>query len=166
MKMKTSITEIDINQVGTVSDIIRQAFKKQAEILDISEKEYPNYVAFEKSNSIFNALDKGENVYLLICDEIPAGTIRFNQNISCKSKGYINRLAVLPEYRGNDFGKILMDFAEGELRKAGVKKIEISIVKDFVKLENYYISLGYSFVKDCKYDSLPFEVRFLEKALD
>ena len=155
------IKKITLGQCEVVANIIRMSFVKQVEILNITEKDYPNYVAFETPQRVENALNIGEEIFLLYVDEKPIGTIRFN--IGENGVGYINRLAALPAYRKNHYGEKLMSFAESELKNQGVNLIEISIVKQFEKLEAFYISLGYKFKEDKTFPFLPFEVRYMEK---
>jgi GNAT superfamily N-acetyltransferase len=165
MRQMMIIVKIDKEESDIVADIIRKSFSKQAYIMGINHKDYPNYVAFETSESINSKIENGEVVLLAWLDDIPIGTVRYIIDKENPLRGYINRLAVIPEYRGNAHGKILMDYAEEKLLQSGVEEIEISIVKKFEKLEKYYEDLGYKYVRDQSFPSLPFEVRFMVKSV-
>ena len=165
MEIRTQVlSQISANETEIVSEIVRQSFKKQAELLELSEETYPNYVAFEKPQAVAKAMQNGELIYILKEKKKPVGTIRFKVE-KIFFKGSISRLAVLPEHRKQGYGKMLMDFAENELKKQGVHQVETSIVKRFEGLQAFYQSLGYSVTKDSTYPSLPFEVRHMEKTL-
>ena len=158
------IRKADVSDAKTVSEIIKLSFEKQAHILKMTEQQYPHYVAFENPEAVIGAIEKGETIYLLMeLDTNSAGTIRFNVDADDISKGYINRLAVLPKHRKNGYGKALMSFAEDKLKESGVSIVEISIVKQFNKLQSFYESIGYKATRDKKYPFFPFEVRYLEK---
>ena len=160
------IIKVAAEDKDIVSSIIKKSFAKQAQILGITAKEYPSYVAFENPKDVVRAIKNGESVYLLkTIVGVNIGTVRFNLDKNDPTRGYINRLAVLPEYRKNSYGKILMSFAEAELAKRSVRKATISIVKGFERLQAYYQELGYRVARDAHYPQLPFEVRYMEKLI-
>jgi len=160
-----TIGEINKDKSDIVADIIRKSFSEQAQILGINQKDYPNYVAFETSGNIKNKIENGEVIVIAWLNDMPIGTVRYIIDKENPLKGYINRLAVLPEYRRKAYGKILMAYAEEKLFQSGVKIIEISVVKKFDKLEKYYENLGYEYMRDQSFPSLPFEVRFMVKSI-
>jgi ribosomal protein S18 acetylase RimI-like enzyme len=161
-----TLFHINEKHAELVASIIRASYIEQVRLLGISQQEYPNFVGFETVDRVKRALERGERAVLLCKDEKAIGTVRYYIDKQNPSKGYLKRLAVLPEFRGNDYGKTLVQFAEEKLQEQGVKEIEISIVKQFTKLESYYHSLGYRFLRDQTFNSLPFEVRFLTKPLE
>ena len=146
-----------------VSNIIRASFRNQAEQLGISESNNPNYVAFETTGAVEKAIDNGETVILALIEDKPVGTVRYNIDKANSKKGYINRLAVLPEHRGKNYGGMLMDYAEEQLQKAGAEFIIISVVASFTKLKEFYEKRGYAGRHLKSVPSLPFEVLYMEK---
>jgi GNAT superfamily N-acetyltransferase len=146
---------------ATVARLIRASFQQQAELLHISETAYPNYVAFETEEKAQSRVVHTE-VKLLFVDAVPIGTIGSHHK---DEVGHIERLAVLPGHRGNDYGRILLEHAEAELSAAGCKVIHISIVADFHRLKEYYEALGYRQQRRAAFAALPFEVLFLSKSL-
>ena len=161
-----TIQKVEARDAKLVSDIIGKSFEEQARILQMNEQQYPYYVAFEKPEAVIKAMENGEAVCLLMDSERAIGTIRCNVDNNDSTKGYINRLAVLPQYRKNGYGKLLMDFAEDMLKKCGVMDIEISIVRQFDRLQVFYEMLGYAVTKDVTYSFFPFECRYMEKRTD
>jgi len=59
-------------------------------------------------------------------------------------KGWINRLAVMPEFRGNNIARTLIRRAEKALRKAGLKIIACLILDDNLPSIRLFQSEGYS----------------------
>jgi ribosomal protein S18 acetylase RimI-like enzyme len=72
-------------------------------------------------------------------------------------KGWINRLAVLPEFRGRDIARNLIKRAEDALRKAGIMIIACLILNDNLPSIRLFESEGYS--------NWP-EVRYFRKTFD
>lgn len=151
----------DVRDAQIISNLIRESFKQQAEILQISATDYPGYVAFESAAMAKERLQRTE-VYLLLEHGTPIGTIGFSQQ---GQTGYIERLAVIPEHRGHKYGQVLLRFAEAELYGTGCTKINLTIVARFLRLRAYYENLGYSHYQTKLVPSLPFEVAYLSKVI-
>lgn len=148
-----------------IVSLIRASFKKQAEILKIEESDYPNYVAFDTEDALRRRMDNGDQVVVAHLDDISIGTVSFSLSSGEPKKGEIKRLAVLPKYRGNGYGQILMEYAEDKLSEQGTRVIEISIVAQFESLRLYYESMGYRVSESKMFPSLPFEVLFMERGM-
>ena len=148
----------------TVAHIIRESFKKQAQLLELTPESCPTYVAFETAVGVLRRIESGAHVTLALRAGVPIGTISclLREDRSC---GEIMRLAVLPEYRRNDYGSVLMAHAEQYLLAKGATAVEISIVARFQRLQKYYEDLGYSVSDRRRVPTLPFELLFLVKQL-
>lgn len=155
----------DSGSCGVISEIIAQSFMRQAQSLGIKKEEYPNYVAFETASGVQQRLHKGDRIALICLQDKPVGTISFNADAGQINKGYIKRLAVLSQFRGNGYGERLMDYAETRLKKNKVARVELSIAAQYEGLQRYYQRLGYVPREKKFFRSLPFEVLFMEKWL-
>lgn len=78
---------------------------------------------------------------------------------------YMERLAVLPEYRHKGIGRTLMDFVFETVRQRGGKKVSIGIINENRVLKKWYIDYGFVETGTRAFSHLPFEVCFLEKAV-
>ncbi len=58
-------------------------------------------------------------------------------------RGWINYLAVLPEYQGRGFGRVMMGEAERRLRDAGCPKINLQVRSSNTAVIEFYRRLGY-----------------------
>ena len=58
-------------------------------------------------------------------------------------RGVINYLAVEPTYRGNGFGKMLINAVENKLKKLGCPKINLLVRSDNIDVENFYKDINY-----------------------
>lgn len=151
----------DVQDAEIISNLIRVSFKQQADALQIAQTDYPGYVAFESTAMAQGRLQRTE-VYLLLEHGTPIGTIGFFQQ---GQTGHIERLAVIPERRVHQYGKVLLKFAEAELHGTGCTQINLSIVARFPRLRAFYESLGYSHYLTKPVPSLPFEVAYLSKRI-
>jgi ribosomal protein S18 acetylase RimI-like enzyme len=59
-------------------------------------------------------------------------------------RGWINYLAVSPEYQGRGFGRQLMDEAERLLRAEGCPKINLMVRRSNAEVTAFYRALGYA----------------------
>lgn len=66
-------------------------------------------------------------------------------------KGWLNRIAVIPEERGKDIAKILTVSAEKALRKRGIKIIGLLIHRENIPSINLAKTLGYKVQSDILY---------------
>ena len=83
-----------------------------------------------------------------------------------KDKTYfIERLAVLPEYRHLGIGKKLMAFVEGKIRESGGEKAEIHVVDKNAVLREWYEKMGFVEIRVDEIKTLPFNSCVMEKVL-
>ncbi len=59
-------------------------------------------------------------------------------------RGWINHLAVHPDYQGKRVGKLIMEELEQRLKRIGCKKINLLIEYDNSKVIGFYENLGYN----------------------
>lgn len=149
----------------TVASLIRRSFLNQAKELGLKRSEYPNYVAFDTAEKVRERVERGARVTVAHLGERAVGTVTSRVTRDRRETGEITRLGVLPRYRGNSFGSILIAHAEDQLRLAGMRAVELSIVSRFEGLRSYYEQLGYIATVTKRFETLPFEVLFLEKSL-
>jgi ribosomal protein S18 acetylase RimI-like enzyme len=59
-------------------------------------------------------------------------------------RGWLNCLAVLPEYQKRGHGKELVEFGIGELKKLGCVKVNIQVRESNLGVVDFYSKLGFS----------------------
>jgi N-acetylglutamate synthase-like GNAT family acetyltransferase len=77
---------------------------------------------------------------------------------------YLERLAVLPQYRRNGFGKALVDYVLLEAKAVGAKKLDIGIIAEQSELKLWYQQLGFVEGETKEFEHLPFLVTFMTYA--
>ncbi|MBN2104685.1 GNAT family acetyltransferase [bacterium] len=58
-------------------------------------------------------------------------------------RGWINYLAVDPNYRGEGIGRLLMEYAEAQLKAMGCPKINLQVRAANRRVVDFYKTLGY-----------------------
>ncbi|AIQ18301.1 hypothetical protein H70357_17580 [Paenibacillus sp. FSL H7-0357] len=143
----------------TVSKIITESFKRRTELLQVSETEYPNHVAFETERMAITRINNSTVKILFVNDE-PIGTIGTRQEGEI---GIIDRLAILPSYRGENYGRLLLEHSENELFNNDCTEIHISLVASYQNLRRFYVEHGYTCISSTTLSGLPCEVLSLRK---
>ncbi|NPV92457.1 MAG: GNAT family N-acetyltransferase [Firmicutes bacterium] len=156
---------IELHEADLVSRIIREAYAEQTRVLNIDPVAFPNFVGLESPDGVYRRMEQGDRVALALLGGEPIGTISYRALPEDPSHGHVKRFAILPRFRGHDYGKSMMDFAEEGLRQAGVTTAEISLVAAFTRLRDYYLRLGYESRATRTFASVPFAVLFMEKDL-
>lgn len=64
---------------------------------------------------------------------------------------YFGPFAVAPRYKGQGYGRILLDEVERLSRQKGLTEIEISVVNHRSDLFPMYEKLGYEYCGECPY---------------
>lgn len=86
--------------------------------------------------------DKATTMELIIKNE-SIGFASFYHN-DCENKiAFISRIAILKKFRGNGYGKVLLDSVVSLSRKSGMRTIKLEVDKDNVFAIDFYKKLGF-----------------------
>jgi GNAT superfamily N-acetyltransferase len=152
------------DEAPRLAGIIRAAFRDVAERFGLTAETAPTHPSLCTAAWIEKALDRGGNYYLGEDGARPWGCValeRANPDVC-----YLERLAVLPEFRRKGLGKALVDRVLTEARALGARRVEIGIIADHRELRDWYLHLGFRAIKAVRFQHLPFAVIFMERALD
>ncbi len=157
-----TITKIGLNEEKDgIVKVIRSSFATVAEELKLTKENSPTNPAFISYDSISESLNKGLNLYGMFSGDKIIGCIGIedsgNDNIF-----YIERLAVIPEYRHKNYGTELLNYAFSEIRKQNGKTVSIGIINENSVLKNWYAEYGFIETGLKKFDHLPFTVCFMQ----
>lgn len=99
---------------------------------------------FQKENCIamkldFDGNDDSAMHFIAFSHTKPIGTARVRFPTS-KNQAKLERLAILPEYRGKGVGQQIMYFIEDELKKMYVKDVCLESIE---RVKGFYAKLGY-----------------------
>jgi ribosomal protein S18 acetylase RimI-like enzyme len=143
--------------------IIRNSFITVANVLGLTPENAatnPAFLTFEKFKA---AVAKGILMFGLFSEKRQVGFVALE--IAEDRVYYMERLAVLPEFRHQGFGVKLMDFVFEYVRSLGGQKVSIAIIDENEVLKRWYLKYGFEPTEIKHYPHLPFTVCFMEKII-
>ena len=141
--------------------VIRNAFITVADDFHLTRKNAPTNPAFLGTDAMEKMRDKEAVMFGAYEGELCIGFIAALE--ASEGTFYMERLAVLPEYRHGGIGKRLMDTVFDYVSKKGGKRVSIGIINENTRLKEWYQQYGFVETGLKHYDHLPFEVCFMEK---
>ncbi len=156
-------TEATPAEAALVARMVRRAFRPQAAVLGVTKENHPYYAAFQTAARVRQRMAEGGHVLLAWLGDTPVGTLTYVRGRTHPDDGWIERVAVLPEYQGRHIGEAMMAQAEKQLRRAGAAKLRLAIVQQFDHLRRFYGKQGYATVETKQFPGVPFAVEIMEK---
>jgi N-acetylglutamate synthase-like GNAT family acetyltransferase len=161
--MPTVIREASSQDIPLLATLIHNSFQDVAERFKLTPDNCPTHPSNCTPEWIETALGKGINYYILENNNQPCGCVALEQ--ARPEVCYLERLAVLPQFRQRGFGKALVNHVINEARKLGIRRIEIGIISKHTELREWYQKLGFSVKEAAHFKHLPFEVTFMFKEI-
>ena len=154
---------ITLNDIQSSVTVIQQSFITVADDFGLTVHNCPTNAAFIGESDLLMKKENGVRMFGLFEEENQIGFVALEKASPDSTLFYMERLAVLPEYRHKGYGLLLMNFAFDEARKNNGTKISIGIINENLKLKKWYIDYDFEEVMVKQYPHLPFDVCFLEK---
>ncbi len=143
-----------------LSDLISASYLDVAQTFNLTPGNCPKHPSNCTKNWVERDFNRGVLYYILYKDGLPAGCAGL-ETIENKT-AYLERLAVLPEYRHNGLGRQLIDHIFASAKQMGVKTIRIGIISEQDNLKEWYRTIGFIYVDTKKFDHLPFQVGYMK----
>lgn len=80
-------------------------------------------------------------------EEIPLGYVSMYANNAETKRAYISMFCIRKEFQNQHLGKALMDKAAKIAREKGMETIQLEVLRDNIKGQNFYLKFGFQ-VKD------------------
>ena len=154
------IREVTADALDTSVAIIRQAFGTVADELGLNEKNCPTHPSFVTIGQLNQLREKGLHFFGLFLSDKQVGFVSVEKADS--NLYYVEKLAVLPEYRHKGYGGELMKFAIDHVKNHGGKQISIGIIDKQTVLKNWYKDIGFREISTKEFEHLPFTVCFMD----
>lgn len=160
-----------IREIGNDEDlqpyveIIRVAFQTVADDFNLTKNNNPSNPAFLEVKRLQKLRKEQVWFYTLICKNVHAGFICIEQSKEEKTTYFIEKLAVLPQFRHKGIGRQLMDFALKTIKDKGGEKVSVALISHHLKLKEWYSNLGFKKTGEKEFTQLPFKVCFMAKEL-
>jgi len=151
------------NDAALLADIIRRSCKDVAVQFNLTTGNAPTHPSNCTSQWIETALEKGISYYILENNQEPRGCTALEK--AGDDVCYLERLSVLPEFRKQGFGRLLVNHALKHAEEKSAKRVEIGIIAEHIILRDWYLKLGF-YEKNTKiFKHLPFNVTFMFKEI-
>lgn len=162
--MNIQISRIkDENELKTSLKVIQESFLTVAEEFHLTRENAPTNSAFIRLEDLINLKEQG--IYLF-------GLYKQGQQIGFftleklqDARYYLNKLAVLPSYRCQGYGGLMLAFVFEYVKRLGGGKISIGIINDNPVIKKWYQRYGFTETGVRSYSHLPFEVCLMEKSI-
>ena len=159
-----TIRQANEADIDTLVTLLRSSFSDVAERFELTIENCPKNLAFCTKEWVKSDLDRGLRYYILEEDDRPCGCAAIEK--AGPDVCYLERLAVLPQYRRKGYGKALVNHIFDQAGKNGAQKVEIGIISEDTKLKNWYSQFGFVRKGTKKFDHLPFIVAFMSAEMD
>lgn len=154
----TEIREITREEAATVAGLLGLGFRDVAERFDFTFERCPTFPAYITAERI--AYEAGAGTRFFVIGE--RGEARGCVGLKIEDgRCWMVRLAVAPQYRHLGVGRALVEYAEGEARRAGFGRVDIAVVGENRVLCAWYEMLGYRACETKRFDHLPFTVVYM-----
>ncbi len=153
------IREITEKEIASSADIVRRAFQTVAGEFGLTKENAPTNGAFLDDGRLLEEYRRGIKMFGLFADEPQIGFAALEQKD--QATFYLEKLAVLPEYRHKGCGEALVRYAVEYVRKMGGKAISIGIIYENKRLLEWYAKLGFIETGTKSFAHLPFSVCFM-----
>ncbi|MBS5734669.1 MAG: GNAT family N-acetyltransferase [Clostridiales bacterium] len=154
------IYEVDKNELQECLDVIHQSFSTVAEQFGLTQENCPKHTSFIPLSILETQMNWGWHMCALYAGKKVIGYMSLSKE--SEDVYELHNLAVLPEYRHNGFGKLLLEYAKEAVRSLGGNTIKIGIIEESIALKNWYIANGFVHTGTKKFDHLPFTSGYLE----
>jgi len=147
------------DDIPMLTHLIREANRDVAERFHLTSENAPKHTSNCQNDWIETAMNKGIVFYLLKCGQTPCGCVAMEH--ARPELCYLERLAVLPEYRRRGFGEALVKHVFHEARQRHIQRVEIGTIAEHVELMRWYEKLGFTLKETRNFPHLPFQVAFM-----
>lgn len=144
-------------------NVIRDSFITVANDFNLTRQSAPTNPAFIEIEALQAMKKKGVDMYGAYINNTLIGFVAIEK--SDENLYFMEKLAVLPEYRHNGYGLRLINFVIERVKEEGGKKISIGIINENRVLKDWYIKNGFSETGIKQFPHLPFCVCFLERTV-
>lgn len=142
-------------------DVIRTSFLTVAGEFKLTIENAPTNPAFIGINHLVKMRQKGIAMFAVYHEDIQIGFVAIEK--AKDDTYYMEKVAVLPEFRHRGFGKMIMNYVADYVSKNGGKRIGIGIINENTILKKWYLNYGFKEIELKKFDHLPFTVCLMSK---
>jgi N-acetylglutamate synthase-like GNAT family acetyltransferase len=151
------------SDVELLSDLIRRSFRDVADRFDLTLKNCPKHPSNCTGEWVRTDLERGVRYFIGSVDNESVGCVALER--ASPDVCYLERLAVVPQWRGRGYGAALTQHCLREAELTRVPRVQIGIIADQTELTEWYARLGFRSGETVSFDHLPFRVTFMDMEL-
>jgi diamine N-acetyltransferase len=158
----------DQGEIKTSAGIIRESFQTVAIQFGLTRENCPAHPSFIMDEQLITRKNKGLTFFGLFLENKQVGFVaveRGDPDLAC-ARFYLEKLAVLPAYRHQGYGRRLVETTLDYIRHQGGRKVSIGIIYEHAILKNWYRGMGFREMNTRQFPHLPFTVCFMEMELN
>jgi len=143
-------------------EVVRKSFRTVAIEFGLNERNCPTHPSLMTLDKLLE-LEEKANLFWLFLADVQAGFVSIER--ADEMLYYMDKLAVLPEYRHKGCGRKLVEFVFDYVKKNRGGKVALGMIDESAVLKNWYKQLGFKETGTKNFEHLPFTVCFMEKSL-
>lgn len=143
--------------------VIRESFLTVAEEFKLTVENAPTNPAFIELDWLIKMKEKGIALFGVYNEDTQIGFVAIER--AKEGRYYMEKLAVLPEFRHKGYGRRIMDFVCDYIRSNGGGKIGIGIINENSILKQWYQNYGFQEDELKKFAHLPFTICLMSKEI-
>lgn len=157
--MSINITKLDERHITQSAEVIRQSFKTVADEFGLTIKNAPTNAAFLQDYKLLEDLNSGIDMFGLFENSTQVGFMALKRKD--KDTFYLEKLSVLPAYRHNGYGLLLLNYAKDYVKSLQGNNISIGIIYENKILLKWYEAYGFEITDIKQFSHLPFTVCYM-----
>jgi len=157
------IEQADTKDAPLIANIVSESNKDVARLFGIDMNNAPKHPSFCTPEWILDELARGQQFFIFHDQGIAKGCVAIE--LPDENTAYLNRLAVLSQYRNSGIGSLLVKHILGVAKDKGVDIVSIGIIAQHNLLKTWYQKLGFESGTIKKFDHLPFDVLYMQYTL-
>jgi diamine N-acetyltransferase len=150
---------------GKLAELLRRSFITVADEFGLTRDNCSANSAFIDKETLKNQLTDNREFYHMVYDNRSIGFIAIEKSVRAENTFYIEKVAVLPEFRHRNFGRKLVEFAVERIKTLNGLVISIGLIDENIPLKNWYVQMGFHEIGKKNFSHLPFIVCFMEKKI-
>ncbi len=146
-----------------VVKVVRSAFQTPAERFNITKENCPTHPSFADKEKLVKIAGNGGTFFAAYRKSAIVGCVAVEPSPDEVGTWYLEKLAVLPEYRLAGLGSLLLDHAQRAISVFGGGRISIALIDADASLKSWYRRRGFAETRKRSFPHLPFTVCFMAK---
>ena len=158
------IREINGAELIRCAEVIRESFKTVASELGLTRDNIPNHPSFLTVEELRGLVDKDIKFFGLFLGDRQIGSVA----VQAADDGvyFLQKLAVLPEYRNDGYGRELVSFVIDYVKHNDCKKLALGIWDVQTGLKEWYLRLGFTVNSTRDFEHLPLTVCLMDMEIN